>query len=286
MSLCCAFMAGQAATDIYLFDLKESDNQITISNPINISNKEGYDNQPSFTEDGSAILYASYRDGQADIASYSLSDNKSIWLTDSKDSEFSPVAVPGKKKYFTCVRLNEDQSQYLYKFSMKKGTAEVLIPDVTVGYYLWFDPKTVISFVIGDIETMQVNNFKYKIQYPIQNNIGRSIQNIPPTAGLGKKLVSFISLNHESPEIYSINPMNSVTKYITDAVGGSQDLAWTKKGTMLMGKGDTIYKYHPDVDKQWVPITIEGIYEIDGITRMTVSPDGSKIAIVVSEPEK
>lgn len=284
MSFLCVLMTAQEATEIYLFDLTEQEGQISINNPINISNNEGYDNQPSFTEDGLGVLFSSFRDGQSDISKYFIAEDYRVWLTDTKESEFSPIPVPGKKKYFTCVRLNEDETQYLYKYAFKNKLPELLIPELKVGYYLWFDPKTVISFVISDVETLQVSRFKYKIRYPIQSNIGRSLHKIPITAGLGNNLISFISLSHESPEIYSIDPLNSTTAYITDALPGSQDITWTSKGTMLMGKGNMIYKYHPGTDKEWQPILIEGDLSIQGISRMVISPDGSKLAVVASEP--
>jgi len=283
MSLLCTFMVAQEATEIYLFDLTEQEDQITISNPINISMNEGYDNQPSFTEDGMGILFSSFRDGQADIAKYFIGESYRVWLTDTKESEFSPLPVPDKKKYFTCVRLNEDETQYLYKYAFKKKSPELLIPDLKVGYYLWFDPKTVISFVIGDIETLQVSSFKHKIRYPIQSNIGRSLHKIPNSSGLGTNLISFISMNHEAPEIYAINPMNSTSTYIADALTGSRDLTWTSKGTILMAKDNMIYKYHPGSDKEWIPINFEAEFDIQGITRMIISPDGSKLAVVAAE---
>ena len=283
MSLLCALLTAQEATEIYLFDLTEQDDQITINNPLNISKNTGYDNQPSFTEDGMGILFSSFRDGQSDISKYFIDENYRVWLTDTPESEFSPIAVPGKRKYFTCVRLNEDKTQYLYKYAFKNKPPELLIPDLKVGYYMWFDPKTIISFVIDDIETLQVSRFKYKIKYPIQSNIGRSLHKIPNTAGLGDNLVSFISLNHESPEIYSIDPLTSNAKYITDALPGSQDITWTSKGTMLMGKGNHIYKFHPGEDEEWQPIQIKNDINLQGISRIVISPDGSKLAVVVSE---
>ena len=74
MFVMCSFLSAQEGTEIYLFDLQEQDGQITISNPLNISNKEGYDNQPSFTEDGTALLFSSFRDGQADISKYFIEE--------------------------------------------------------------------------------------------------------------------------------------------------------------------------------------------------------------------
>lgn len=283
MSFLCTLMFAQESTEIYLFDLIEKDDQITISNPINISTNEGYDNQPSFTEDGLSILFSSFRYDQADIAKYFIEGGYRVWLTDTEESEFSPLPVPGKKKYFTCVRLNEDETQYLYKYALKNKVPELLIPDLKVGYYIWFDSKTVISFVIGDIETLQVSSFKHKIRYPIQSNIGRSLHKIPSSSGLGNNLVSFISMNHETPEIYSIDPLNSTTTYIADALTGSKDLTWTSKGTILMGKNNMIYKYRPASDKKWIPIKIEAEFDIQGISRMIISPDGSKLAVVAAE---
>jgi len=285
MSLLCSFMMAQEATEIYLFDLNEQDGVITISNPINISNHKGYDNQPSFTEDGSGVLFSSFRDEQADISKYFIAENYRVWITNTKESEFSPVSFPGKKKNFTCVRLNEDGSQFLYKYAYKKKLPELLIPDLKVGYYIWLDEKQVLSFVIGDIETLQVNNFKYKIRYPIQSNVGRSLHKIPNTAGIGTNLVSFISMDHEVPEIYAIDPQTSDFKYITDALKGSQDLTWTIKGSMLMGHDDTIYKFYPGLDKKWEAINIESELPIHGVSRIVVSPDGSKLAVVVLETD-
>lgn len=286
MSFFCALLSAQEPTDIYLFDLIEQDNGITITHPVNISNAKGYDNQPSFTEDGQGILFTSFRDGQSDIAQYFINENYRVWITETKESEFSPMSFPGKKKYFTCVRLNEDGTQFLYKYTFKSKPPELLIPDVKVGYYLWFNNKTVISFVIDDIETLQVSNFKFKIKYPIQSNIGRSLNHIPESSGLGTDLVSFISLSHEAPEIYAIDPLNSNSKYITDALPGSQDLTWTIKGSILMGKGNTIYKFHPGVDEKWIPIQIESDLPVNGISRLVISPDGSKLAVVVTETDQ
>jgi len=64
---------------------------------------------------------------------------------------------------------------------------------------------------------------------------------------------------------------------------GSQDLAWTKKGSMLMGKGNHIYKFDPDKDKNWTPVNIECDLPLDGISRIVISPNGKKIAVVVNE---
>ena len=273
-----ATIFSQEATEIYLFDINKVDNNYTLTNPINISDNKGYDNQPSFTEDGSSILFSSNRDGQTDIALYDLEFGFRSWLTHTEGNEYSPSSIPKKKKYFSCIRLNEDGSQLLYKYSYKNKDPLVLIPNLKVGYYIWYDSKTVISFVLGDIESLQVSNFKYKIRYPVQQKIGRSFQKIPST-----ELVSFISKSLETPEIYSLNPINSETTYITDSNEYTPYKYVHADEFILMGKGAKIYKFKPHEDENWKEIIIESDLSIKNITRIVVSPNGTKIAIVVKE---
>ena len=270
---------AQKATEIYLFDIKRTENSYVITNPVNISNHEGYDNQPSFTEDGTSILFTSMRDGQTDIARYNIIKANRIWITDTPVNEYSPAPYLGKKKYFTCVR-SENSEQFLYKYSYNNKEPEVLIPNLTVGYYVWFNKNIVITYVLGDIESIQVSNFKYKIKYPIAQNIGRSLNRIPNPSSIGRDKISFISKSYGNPEIYEIDPLNSESTYLIDPVEGAEDLTWTIDGAILMAKDDVIYKFHPDTDSSWKAILIESEFPLKNITRLAVSPDGKKIAVV------
>lgn len=275
---------AQEASEIYLFDLINVDGSYTIKNPVNISNNEGYDNQPCFTEDGTAILFSSFRNDQSDIARYDMEENFRTWMTNTTDvSEFSPAPFPGKSKYYTCVRFDEDGSQELYKYSFKKKLPVALVPNLDVGYYVWFNKDALVSYVLGDIESLQVSNFKYKIKYPIQENIGRSLNKVPVSKSNGADLISFISKKLEVPEIYIINPQNSEIIYLADALEGSEDFTWTLNGTLLMGKEDAIFQFKPEESKDWEKITIESDLPIKNISRLVVSPNGLKIAVVVDE---
>jgi len=283
MSLCCAFASAQEASEIYVFNLIENDTIVRLTDPVNISSNPGYDNQPVFTEDGLVVMFSSEREGQTDIAQYNLSEGYRTWVTNTPDSEYSPAPYPKKKKYFNCVRLNKDDTQYLYKYAYKNKPPEIMLPDLRVGYYLWFNDKTLISFVIGDVETLQVSNFKYDIRYPIEKNIGRSLQKIPSSATGFEGKMSYISLEHGSPEIYAIDPTKSKPVYITDALENSQDLVWTRYGSMLMGNEQGLFRFRSDLSKDWLPVIIEGDLGLSGFSRLAISPDGKKIAVVVRE---
>jgi len=271
---------GQTDTDVYLFDLIIGDSIIVVNNPINISDNKGYDNQPSFLNDGTGILFTSTRNEQTDIVLYNIESNSKVWLTDTEANEYSPLHSPNKK-YYSVVRLEKDGSQLLWLYHFNGKKEEILIDNLHVGYQAWHNKKMIVTFVIDDPSSLEVSNLKYKIKYPIDKNIGRSIVKIPNT-----ELMSIIRLEHDEPEIYSIDPVNSEKKYIADALEDSQDIAWTPDGTMIMGKNDKLYKFKPEVDKDWVEIASLAPFGLTGITRLTVSPFGNKIAIVVDEATK
>lgn len=278
MLLISSFAFAQEATEIYLFDLIESGKSFTIKNPINISKQTGYDNQPSFTEDGASILFTSFRDGQSDIAIYDLEQELRSWLTDTPENEISPMAYPGKKKLFTCIRADKEESQKLYIYAYKGKEPEVLIGDAKVAYYTWFDKNTLVTYELGDMDAIYVNNFKLKIKYPVQQNTGRSFQRKPGTVLLG-----FISELHDEPEIYSIDLKTSKLTYLADALENSLDMAFTTNGNILMAKDNQIYKFRPEEDKEWKNVPIESELPLKQITRLVISPDGKKIAVVVAE---
>jgi hypothetical protein len=271
------FVKSQTDTEIYLFDLIQNDSVFTIDNPINISSNEGYDNQPSFLNDGSGILFSSTRFDQTDIVLYNLENKTKAWLTNTLGSEYSPLQTPNKK-YFSAIYLDNDETQLLWKYTFRRKKPKVLIENLTVGYHAWVNKNIIVSFVLGDPATLEVSNLKYKIKYPIDKNIGRSIHKIP-----GSELISFISLEHEDPEIYSINPLNSEKVFLADALEDSQDMAWTTDHTIIMGRGDKLYKLKVGVDKTWVEFASLEPFNLTGVTRIAISPSGDKIAIVVDE---
>ena len=69
-------------TEIWLFKIENSKQGPLFSKPQNITNREGYDNQPSFSADGKKIFYVSVReDKQADIYIYDLKSEKTVQFT-------------------------------------------------------------------------------------------------------------------------------------------------------------------------------------------------------------
>ena len=62
---------SQNNTEVYLFDITKTTDGYELNNKLNISNNEGYDNQPHFY-DNNTLLFVSSRDGQTDIVKYTI----------------------------------------------------------------------------------------------------------------------------------------------------------------------------------------------------------------------
>src|SRR6185436_12878280 len=65
------------SSDIFLADVTQRGGQLVVGKPVNITNRDGYDNQPSFLPDGKGLLFTSIRENiQADIYRYELATQK------------------------------------------------------------------------------------------------------------------------------------------------------------------------------------------------------------------
>ncbi|MFD1316063.1 hypothetical protein [Namhaeicola litoreus] len=278
MSLFVASIFSQEASEIYLFELVQTETSYELNNPINISNNPGYDNQPAFTLDGESVLFTSFRDNQADIALYDIKLDFRKWLTDTPENEVSPLPYPDKKKWFTAAKSDSIGHQKVFQYTFKQKPPKPLFTENEIVYYDWYDKSAMICFIAGDTDALFIKNFKYDILYPIQQNIGRSFQRIP-----GTDLIGFINYNHEVPEIYRVHPKTNKLEYIVDALEGSEDLAFTNNRTIFMAKGNQIFKFRPEQDKDWMPVKINSDIGLKNITRLTISPDGTKMAVVAAE---
>src|SRR5690606_3468144 len=170
---------GQGNTEIYLFDLSFEKDTVALSNPKNISNNEGYDNQPSFLDDHT-VLFSSNRGGQTDILQFNITEGStSQWLTNTQaGSEYSPMKIPGKNA-ISAIRLDLDGLQRLYQYPLGPGDSTP-ISDLKIGYHLWLDRDLLLATVLVDnrmdLVLLDLGGNTHQILW---NNVGRSLHRIP-----------------------------------------------------------------------------------------------------------
>ena len=280
--LCGASFLGAIAqpdTEIYLLDLKYSKGKYFVTNPTSVSlGNPGYDNQPSFSHDGQFLYYVATRNGQTDIVVANVYAKTRKWLSNTPDGgEYSPTLTPDKK-FISAVQLENSGRQLLWSYSADSEQEKILIPDAKIGYYTWVNPNMLAAFVLGDPNTLQVFDLGAGTQKKITENIGRSLHLIPKSSQ-----VSFINKNTEEWYIMSLNPKTGKTKPIIAALENSEDMAWTPRKHILMGKDGKLYMMNPRKKEDWKEITSFSKMGFRGVTRLAVSPDGTKLAVVVSE---
>ncbi|UOY07071.1 hypothetical protein L0P88_00635 [Muricauda sp. SCSIO 64092] len=180
------FAVAQPNTEVYLFDLDRADGKINLSNPKNISNNEGYDNQPSFLDDNT-VLFSAIRADQTDIIKFDITKGSvKTWITDTPTgSEYSPLKIPNKPA-FSAIRLDLDGLQRLYAYDLETGDSKVLLKDLKVGYHVWFAPNILVCTVLRenrmDLVVTDLQNGEIRT---VDKNVGRSLHKIPNTDRIG-----------------------------------------------------------------------------------------------------
>jgi WD40 repeat protein len=265
------------ATDIYLLNMKVHHGQFELGKPINITNRDGYDNQPSFLPDGQSLLYTSIgEDGQADTYKYNIAGSSIIRVTQTPESEYSPTVMPDGK-HFSVVRVEADSTQRLWKFPLDGGEPTLLLPEVKpVGYYAWGNTHTVALFVLGNPPTLQLADIRAGKAEVVIENIGRSLHKIP-----GKEAISFVHKASESEWI--IKQLDFKTRQVTPlakTLPGREDYAWTPDGVLLMGNDSRLYKNDLKKNSDWQGIADFAGAGLKAITRLAVNPKGDRLALV------
>ncbi|MGY8914141.1 MAG: nuclear transport factor 2 family protein [Flavobacteriales bacterium] len=266
---------SQTNPEVYLFDIEKDGDSVLFLNPKNISNNEGYDNQPSFFDDEN-LLFSSTRNGQTDIKKYGIKNGESSWLSNTPNgSEYSPLRIPGNND-ISAIRLDKDGTQLLYRYSKSHETPEVLLTDSKVGYQLWFNAYILITTVLTE-EGMDlvVTNFKDNSNYTVQKNVGRSLHKIP-----NSNLISYISKEDALGTIKSLDPISGATKEIMRPFLMKEDVCWLPDGSLLTGYGNQLFKFDPKVDEDWTMVHIFEDKDINMISRLAVNATATQLALV------
>lgn len=281
-------VAQPPATDIYLARLAGEGAEPAVAGIVNLTDRPGYDNQPSFTPDGRALLYTSIReDGQADTYRYDLETGRTVRLTRTAESEYSATVVPAGDG-FSVVRVEADSAQRLWRFELDGTPGSVLLPDVEpVGYHAWADARHVALYVLGEPSSLRLADLRTGRAVTMARNIGRSIQPVP-----GASAVTFVQYVAEGAEgaeraegeawITRLELPDRETRRLVRAASGAEDHAWTPEGVLLMGQGSRLFRWAGSGG--WSELTDLSDAGISGITRLAVSPDGSRIALVAEDP--
>jgi dipeptidyl aminopeptidase/acylaminoacyl peptidase len=268
-------------TEIFLAPLEIAGEAIRVGTPVNITKHPGYDNQPFFTLDGTAILFTSDRGGrQTDIHRYDLATREIAQLTKTPESEYSPTMAPDGES-FSVIRVEADETQRLWKFPLDGGQPSLVLTDVKpVGYHAWADAQTLVLFILGDPPTLQVADVTTGKAEIVAQRPGRAIARTPAGA------ISFVRKgpDKEPWEIVELDVQSRKLTAIAATLPDREDYAWLPDGGLLMGSGAKLFFRSTGDAADWTEIADLADAGLTNITRLAVSPDGRRLAIVAEIP--
>ena len=275
------------STDIWLVPIKMVGEVLQTGTPENITHRPGYDNQPSFFPDGSALLYTSLQTNppgpqaptQTDIFRYDTKSKHTTRVTTTPESEYSPTVMPGGTT-FSVVRVEPDSTQRLWQLDMAGQQPAVILPGIkAIGYHAWINRSTVALFVIGNPLTLQIADVGTGNVDTVFSNIGRSIHKVP-----GKNSVGFVhKISGNEWWIKELSVSSRTESKVMQTVEGKEDYAWTPYGFVVMAQDSKLFMYKTGHLTQWTEFADFSEKNIKSITRIAISPNGDWLAFVAAE---
>ncbi len=270
---------AQSNTEIYLANIQNAYGGLEVYNFKNISNDKGYDSQPSFVNDNE-VVFAGNNNGQTDIAKYVISEKTKSWYNlSTQGGEYSPQVIPNGEG-ISAVRLDPGGLQRLYKYTDDSVKPSELIDGLQVAYYTFYNNDFIVASVLSDDSLdLVISDLENKKTDTILTNTGRSIHKIS-----GSKSISYTALNKEkNQDLYLLDMTTRESFFVCQLPIGIQDYAWLNDSQIIIGSGSKLFLYDTFLNEDWQEVADLSEKNIKKISRIAVSPDGKKLALV-AEP--
>ncbi|WOH38802.1 hypothetical protein RI844_06175 [Thalassotalea fonticola] len=275
-----------AEDEVFLAEIK-ANKVISVSN---ISQRQGYDNQPHFSADSSSLLFtAMYElttdDGkvgqQTDSFHYDLATEKLSNLTSTTASEYSPTIMPDGK-HFSVIRVGDDGRQLLWQYPYKiLGTTnelvgESLIPTIfDVGYHVWLNYDELLLFVLGEPMTLQRVQISTAKSQQVDTNIGRTLRKLP-----NDNLFSYTKAVGDEWQLKLYNPENKTVNSSVVLPAKNMYYAWHQNGQLLSADKAVVLQHDLNAESKWQLFIDFSSYCKGEITRMVMANNGNYLAFV------
>lgn len=284
-----AAQATMPGTDVWIVPMKQVGIAVSFGDPRNVTDRPGYDNQPSFTPKGDAVLYtASDAQGKTDIWRFALPDGKPVRVTNVPGKLYSATPTPDGKS-FSFIRVEPDsaQTQRLWKISLDgQGAPSLVLESIKpVGYQVWGADHTVVVYVLGESarggkaatpSTLQVADDRTGKAEVVATNVGRALGKVP-----NREAITFQQLVKDSlPWIADLDLKTRQVRLMVQTPQGAEYHAWAPNGALLTAAGARIFRF---TDDGWAPVADFTKFGVKNISRIAVSPRGNWLAFVTED---
>lgn len=269
-------LVAQGGSDLYVAAFHEVGTHVSIGRPVNVTNRPGYDNQPAFTADGRALLFTSIReDAQADIWRVMLASDGAQRVTHTMESEYSATLTPDRLA-MTVIRVERDSTQRLWRFPLDGSAPTVVLPGLKpVGYHVWMNEASLGAFILGEPNALVLADPRTARVDTLARDIGRALVRVP-----GRDAFTFVQLARDTSWISEVDVRTHSVRRVAPLPPGSEYHLWTPSGQLIITAGSRLLVRVRD---QWDVLADFSASGIRGISRITLSPTGDRIAFVAAD---
>ncbi|MDQ8145887.1 MAG: hypothetical protein P3A32_07730 [Gemmatimonadota bacterium] len=268
-------LAAQSGTDIWVAPLRASATAM-IGEPLNVTRRAGYDNQPSFTPDGRALWFTRIgTDAPADIWRVGVDGRAPTRVTATEESEYSATITPDGRA-LSVIRVELDSTQRLWRFPLDGSAPSLVLRGLRpVGYHVWVNEAILGAFVLGDPNALVLVDPRTERVDTLARDIGRALVRVP-----GRDAFTFLQVGRDTSWISEVETRSRTIRRIAPALRGSDYHAWTPSGRLLATQGLRVLVW---VDGRWDTVLDLTGRGIGTLSRLAVSPSGDRIAFVADD---
>ena len=183
------------------------------------------------------------------------------------------------------MRVEADSAQRLWRFPDTGAAPSVLLPNIRpVGYFAWLDMNRLALFVLGSPATLQIGDVRTGRAQVAATNIGRSLQRVP-----GGSRASFLHREGTAWVLKVVDPaLRPDSTFAIERIAVMPDsadyVAWRSATEVYTAAGSRILRLRLP-GSTWEVVDDLADKGIRRISRLALSPDGSRLALVADEPE-
>jgi len=264
-------------TDVWLFKLgTDKDKNLQFIEANNISNRKGYDNQPSFSPDGKKLFYVSMVENQqTDIVSYDLKRKKITSVTRTDESEYSPVNYLNNET-LSAVVVEKDSAQRIHFIDVLTGNHTKRLDIDSIGYYHFVNSDTVVYYKL---------TAPHSLRFYVQSSKEDKLICTSPTRSIKKiNRHEFLFGIKDSLKVvyYRYDFLLRKAEKLAQAPVEADDALWHKQWGLMISDKDKILRYDK-ASNIWITHFDLSTFGLKKITRFAFDEQGKYLAVTENE---
>lgn len=297
LGLCLPAAAADAPPDVAVFVARLDLAAGTVSEARNITPGKGANFQPSFTRDGSAVLFASNRSGSNNIYRHELASGTTTSVTQTTENLYSPTPLPDGSG-FSAIRVVTADPAYgieanepsLWRFGWDGKPKAPVVPTKRIGYHAWINADLLAAFIVDDVPERNAHQAVLIARATGKQTLltlkpGRSLGRTPD----GRRATFVDQTDPARWRICAMGEGDSQPQVLVETPVGpegekdpnrSQYFVWLPDGSLLMARGKLLLRWDGKPGTAFKPLA--ELADLGGsIRNIAASSDGTRLAFSV-----